>query len=93
MCDLKDSQNFFLQALPLHIPSFLLNDDIVDIKKSNAICFVTFVDDEFSGRSLHFSIVSIKHSWSSKIMNGALSDFWCRLNFNISMSSDGISTL
>ena len=33
---LKDSQNFFIQSLPLHTSclfSMLLNDDIVDIKK------------------------------------------------------------
>ena len=33
----------------------LLNDSIVDIKKSYGICLPTFVVDEFSGLLLHTS--------------------------------------
>ena len=42
----------------------LLNDDIVDIEKSDGICSLTFDVDEFSGLFLHPSIFSIKHSRS-----------------------------
>ena len=67
MCSLKDSQNFFIQSLPVY-KSFLfymlLNDDIVDIEKSDGICSLTFDVDEFSGLFLHPSIFSIKHSRS-----------------------------
>ena len=67
MCSLKDSQNFFIQSLPVYT-SFLfymlLNDDIVDIEKSDGICSLTFDVDEFSGLFLHPSIFSIKHSRS-----------------------------
>ena len=67
MCCLKDSQNFFIQSLPVYT-SFLfymlLNDDIVDIEKSDGICSLTFDVDEFSGLFLHPSIFSIKHSRS-----------------------------
>ena len=47
-CSLKDSQNFFMQFLPLYISclfSMLLNEDIVDIKKPDRICSLTFVVD------------------------------------------------
>ena len=40
-CSLKDSQNFFMQTLPLYTSclfSILLNDDIVDIEKLDGIC-------------------------------------------------------
>ena len=40
MCSLKDSQNVFMQPLPLHISclfSMLLNDDIVHIEKPDEI--------------------------------------------------------
>ena len=39
-CSLKDSQNFFIQSLSLYTSclfSMLLNDDIVDIEKSDGI--------------------------------------------------------
>ena len=42
---LKDSQNVFMQFLPLYTSclfSMLLNDDIVDIEKSDRICCLTF---------------------------------------------------
>ena len=42
--------------------SMLLNDDIVDIEKSDGICLPISVADEFSGLFLHSSIFSIKHS-------------------------------
>ena len=77
-CSLKDSQNFFIQFLPLHTSclfSMLLNDDIVDIEKPDGICSLTVVVDEFSGLFLHPSIFSVKHSRSAEIINGALSDF------------------
>ena len=41
--------------------SILLNDNIVDIEKSDGICAPTFVVDEFSGLFLHPSVFSIKH--------------------------------
>ena len=50
-CSLKDSQNFFIQSLPLYTSclfSMVLNDDIVDIEKSDGTCSLTFVVDEFS---------------------------------------------
>ena len=49
----------------------LLNDDIVDLRKSDGICTPTFAVDEFSGLFLHLSIFSIKHSRSAKIINDA----------------------
>ena len=42
----------------------LLNDDIVDIEKADAISLPTFVVDGFSGLYLHPAIFSIKHSRS-----------------------------
>ena len=54
-----DSQNFFIQDLPLHtlcLFYMLLNEDIVDIKKPDAICLLTFIVDAFSGLFLHPSI-------------------------------------
>ena len=71
-CSLKDSQNFFIQSLPLYTSflfSVLLNDDIVDIKKPDGTCSPTFVVNEFSGLFLHPSIFSIKHSRSAQIIN------------------------
>ena len=44
--------------------SMLVNDDIVDIKKSDGICPVTFVGDKFSAVFIHLSICSITHSIS-----------------------------
>ena len=43
----------------------VLNDIIVDIKKPDGICSLTFVVDEFSGLFLHPSNFSIKHSIST----------------------------
>ena len=65
---LKDSQNFFIQGLPLYTPylfSMFLNDDIVDIEKRDGICLPTFVVNEFSGLFLHPLIFSIKDSRST----------------------------
>ena len=64
MCSLKDSQNFFMQSLPLYTSclfSMLLNDDTVDIEKPDGICLHTFHVYAFSGLFLHPSIFSIKH--------------------------------
>ena len=44
----------------------LLNEHIVDIKKPDGICSLTFVVDEFSGFFLHPSIFSIIHSRSAE---------------------------
>ena len=63
MCSLKDSQNFFLQSLPLCTSclfSMILNDYIVDIEKIDGMCSPNFVVDEFS-LFLHSLIFSIKH--------------------------------
>ena len=51
MRSLKDSQNFFIQSLPLihHTYFLFLNDTIVDIKKADGIRSLTFVLDDFSG--------------------------------------------
>ena len=64
----KDSQNFFIQSLPLHrscLFPMLLNEDIVDIEKSDEICSLIFVLDDFSGLFLHPSVFSMKHSISA----------------------------
>ena len=42
--------------------SMLLNYDIVDTEKPDAICLLIFVANEFSRLFLHASIFSIKHS-------------------------------
>ena len=64
-CSLKDSQNIFIQPLPLYT-SYLffmfLNDDIVDIENSDGICLPTFDVDKFLGLFFYPSIFSIKHS-------------------------------
>ena len=51
----------------LYLCSFYisLNDDIVDIKKPDAICSFIFVVDDFSELFLHLSIFSIKDSRST----------------------------
>ena len=74
MCSLKDSQNFFLQSLPLCTSclfSMFLNDDIVGIEKINGMCAPNFVVDEFSGLFLHSLIFSIKHWRYALMINGA----------------------
>ena len=45
--------------------SMFLNDGIVDIKKTNGICLITFILNQFSGLFLHPSIFSIKQSRSA----------------------------
>ena len=58
-CSLKDSQNFFMQSLPLCTSCLfpmILNDDIVDAEKSYGICFIAFVADKFLGLSFQSSI-------------------------------------
>ena len=42
-CSLKDSQNIFMQSLPLYTPclfSMLLNEDIVDFEKPDVMCLL-----------------------------------------------------
>ena len=43
----------------------LLNDNVVGIEKSDGICSLTFVADEFPGLFLHHTVLSIKHSRSA----------------------------
>ena len=67
-CSLKNSQNVFIQSLPLYISwlfSMLLNKDIVDIGKLAGICSLTFVVDEFSGLLWHLPIFYMIHSRSA----------------------------
>ena len=67
-CSVKDSQNFFMESLPLYTSwlfSMLLNDDIVDIQNPDDTCSVTFVVREFSGLFFHPSVFSIKLSRSA----------------------------
>ena len=71
----------------------LLNEDILDTEKSDGICRLNFVVDEFSGLLLHPSIFSVIHSRSAQIMNDASSDLWYWLNFNILVSSEGMFLL
>ena len=50
-CSLKDSQNFFVQSLPLYTSclfSVSLNDNILDIEKADGIFSPTVVVDDFS---------------------------------------------
>ena len=61
-CSLTDLQNFFMQSLPLETSclfSMLLNDDIVDIEKTDGIHSFTFVIDEISRLFSHLSVFSI----------------------------------
>ena len=53
----------------------LLNEEIVGIEKSDGICSLTFVVDEFLRLFSHMPIFSITHSRSAKITNSALSVF------------------
>ena len=91
MCSYNNSQNFFIQSLPvytLQLFSMLLNEDLMGIEKPDHISSLTFVIDELSELFLYLSIFSIIHSRSAKIMNSALSDFWYWLNYNILLSSE-----
>ena len=59
VCSLQYPQNFFIQSLALYVSylfSMLPNKDIIDIKKPDGICLLTFAVDEFSGLFSHFSI-------------------------------------
>ena len=47
--------------------SMLLNDDIVDIEKSDRICSLIFVVYKLSGLFLHPSVLSSKHSRFAEI--------------------------
>ena len=65
MFSLKDSQEVFMQFLPLYtlrLFSLILNDNTVDIENPDGIRSPTFVVDKFSGLFLHPSIFSIEHS-------------------------------
>ena len=42
----------------------LVNDNIVEIEKSDGICPLTFVADKFLGVFIHLSISFIRHSLS-----------------------------
>ena len=58
-CSFKDSQNFFMQSLPLCtscLISISLNNSIVDIEKPDGIYSPTFAVDDFSALFLHPSI-------------------------------------
>ena len=64
-CFFKDSQNFFMQFLPLHTSclfSMSLNDNIADIEKPDGIYLPTFIVDDFLALFLYPSIVSIRDS-------------------------------
>ena len=68
-----------MQSLPLCTSCLffmLLNDDTVDLKKSDGICSPTFFVDKFPEFLKHPSIFSFEHSRSALIINYALSDFW-----------------
>ena len=43
----------------------ILNEDIIDIKKPDGLCSLTFVVDAFSGLFLHLPIFSVTHSRSA----------------------------
>ena len=61
-CSLTDLQNFFMQSLPLETSclfSMLLNDDIVDIEKTDGIHSFTFVIDEISRLFSQLSVFCI----------------------------------
>ena len=61
-CSLTDLQNFFMQSFPLETSclfSMLLNDDIVDIEKTDGIHSFTFVIDEISRLFSQLSVFSI----------------------------------
>ena len=62
---LKNSQNIFMQSLSIYASclfSVLLNENIVDIEKSDGICWLTFAADDFLGLLLYLSIFSITHA-------------------------------
>ena len=56
-----------MQSLPFYALCLFymyLNDDVVEIEKSDGICSPNYVVDEFSGLFLHSSVFSTKHSTS-----------------------------
>ena len=59
----------------------LLNDDIVDIEKSDGICLLIFAEDEFLALFLHAPIFSIIHSRSAEIIDGSLIRFSILVKF------------
>ena len=69
-CSINDSQHFFMPYWPLYTSSLLsrlLNDNIVDTKKPNEVCLLTFYVDGISRLFLHPWIFSTKHSGCAKI--------------------------
>ena len=78
VCSLKNSQNFFMQSLPLYTSclfSYASKEKYCRHWKVWWNMFAYFVVDKFSGLFLNISIFSILHSRSAQIINGALSDF------------------
>ena len=62
MCSLKESQNIFIQSLPQYTSwlfSMLLSGDIINTEKTDSICSLTLVVDEFSDLFLYPPIFSI----------------------------------
>ena len=79
-CSFKDSQNFFMQSLPLHTSrlfSMSLNDDIVDIEKPDGIGSLTSFFLIFQD---YFYIPSI---FSNKDFNICINNEWCFIRFMI----------
>ena len=73
VCSFKDSQNLFMQSLPLYTSCFfsmLLNYDSVGIEELDGICSPAFVVDEVLGLFLHPSVfTSIVFTSSSFLLN------------------------
>ena len=64
----KNLQKLFIQSSPLYsswLSSMVLNDDIVEIKKSDGRCLATFVVDDFADFYYNPSILLIKGSKSA----------------------------
>ena len=114
-CSPKNSQNVFMQSLPLYAScwfSMLLNDDnnkwwisnnslvlVFLFDMANTILFIWWNMFAYFCCRWFFRIIfalinlSIIHSRSAEMMNGALSHFWNWLNPSILVSSEGIFTL
>ena len=62
VCSLKNSQDFFMQSLPLYTSclfSMLLNEEFADIERPDGICLLTFGVNGFSGFLLPSNFSSI----------------------------------
>ena len=95
-CSFKDSENVFMQSLPWYTSClFSISSNVVDIKRPDGICSPTFTIDVFSELFLHPSIFFLSKIQlrSAELINGVLSNFWYRINSNIFVSSEGITTL